>query len=165
MSRVRETTSTMGDTIIFVQDIQHCQRFHQHCRGIPSVIWRIFNQYCRGIPSILQGDTITASISMKLYSPKKIAAQSSCCLLNMSSINSLIFQYNTETKLSVLGIIRFVTIQGVGTTYRFIEKQKVEISYEDLVLLLVEGEVTVVRLTESTREQLQNFGETLKKLI
>ncbi len=53
----------------------------------------------------------------------------------------------------------------MGTTYRFIEKQKVEISYEDLVLLLVEGEVTVVRLTESTREQLQNFGETLKKLI
>eukprot|EP00794_Sanderia_malayensis_P018755 gene18755-20646_t len=50
-----------------------------------------------------------------------------------------------------------ITQEGIDSTYRFIEKQKVEIHYDDLVLLLTEGEVTTTRLTESTQRKLENL--------
>ncbi|XP_065064301.1 RNA cytosine-C(5)-methyltransferase NSUN2-like isoform X2 [Rhopilema esculentum] len=51
-----------------------------------------------------------------------------------------------------------LTQEGIQSTFRYVDKQKIEISYEDLKLLLTEGEPKTEKLCESTRKQLdQNY--------
>lgn len=51
-----------------------------------------------------------------------------------------------------------LTQEGINTTYRFIEKQKVNITYDDLVLLITEGEPHIAKLSEETKQQFNDMN-------
>lgn len=49
--------------------------------------------------------------------------------------------------------------KGISTTYRFVGRQKVEIDYDDLVLLLNEEEPNVKKMSDSIKKQLEEKGK------
>ena len=53
----------------------------------------------------------------------------------------------------------FLIPKGINTTYRYAGRQKVEIEYEDLILLLNEEEPKTEKLSTASKTQLDNHGK------
>ena len=53
----------------------------------------------------------------------------------------------------------FLFSKGISTTYRFVGRQKVEIEYEDLILLLNEDEPKTEKLSDTSSSQLEVHGK------
>ena len=55
----------------------------------------------------------------------------------------------------------FLRSKGISVTYRYAGRQKVEIEYEDLVLLLSEEEPVTEKLSAASKAQLEVHGEII----
>ena len=84
-------------------------------------------------------------------------------LININAINTLeilrtvwLIQWSTNTI-----ILWLLHLKGISVTYRYVGRQKVEIEFEDLALLLSEEEPAVEKLSAASKSQLEAHGEII----